>query len=243
MFLDSSVRSTRTISCLPRAVSRSALALLRTSAWRLLARSSSASTPKGCTATSVTWPRWLTRPAPGRVRVTSAPSTASQQSRNASAQLPGEETRVVGAEHPVEDRDGHVVRQQPEILGRRPRGVLEVGDPRGGVAVAQQPWRERQVVVLDQYPGPRCALVRERRRERLVVGDVGGPVGTERQCRTAAGSACRTAGGERTTGPSWRRGCTRRRTRRRGCRASGPGPRLGRSAPAPAGGRLPCRPR
>ena len=60
---------------------------------------------------------------------------------------------MVGTEHAVEDREGHVVRQQLEILGRRPRGVLEVGDPRGGVAVAQHPRRERQVVVLDQYPG------------------------------------------------------------------------------------------
>ena len=57
MFLDSSVRSTLTISFRPPAAALSVLTWARTSPARARSRSAGASTPSGCTATSVTWPR------------------------------------------------------------------------------------------------------------------------------------------------------------------------------------------
>src|SRR5450759_1390556 len=83
MFLDSSVRSTRTISFRSPQAALSAATWACTSAaaprWRRLP----ASTPRACTPTLVTRPRWVTVLA---TVSTSAPRNSRQQSRNASAQ-------------------------------------------------------------------------------------------------------------------------------------------------------------
>ena len=82
MFLDSSVRSTLTISWVPAAAGQRRRPVLHVRLGRA-GISSAASTPSGCTAMLVTWPRWLTCPA---ARSTLAPRMSSQQSMNASAQ-------------------------------------------------------------------------------------------------------------------------------------------------------------
>ena len=71
-----------------------------------------------------------------------------------------EEPGMVRAEHPVQDRGRHLVGQHPVVLGRRPRRVLEVRDPSAWLPVTQHPWRERQVVVLDEHPRPQHVLLR-----------------------------------------------------------------------------------
>jgi len=50
-------------------------------------------------------------------------------------------TRVVGAEHPVQNSGGDVIGQHAVVVGRRPRGVLEVRDPRFWLPVPQHPGR------------------------------------------------------------------------------------------------------
>ena len=82
MFLDSSVRSIRTISLRLPAADASAVTCACTSAAAARSRSSGASTPSGCTPTVVVWPLCRTVPS---ARFTSVPSTVWQQSRNASA--------------------------------------------------------------------------------------------------------------------------------------------------------------
>ena len=179
MFFDSSVLSTRTISCRPSASPARVPAAARTSSAAARSRSAAASTPSGCTATSVIRPRWETRPPPPRAAYhpRAEHRLAAVEERRGPAL--GEEPGVVGAEHAVEDGRGHVVRQHPVVLGRRPRRVLEVRDPRLRVPVAQHPRRQGQVVVLNEHPRARHRLLRQRGRERLVVGAVGVPVAAE----------------------------------------------------------------
>ena len=97
-------------------------------------RSCAASTPSGWMPTVVVCPACRTVRA---ARSTSAPSTASQQSRNAPAQRSRVEPGVVGAENALQNLARHVVGQQREIVRRRPRGVREVRDRQVRAALAR----------------------------------------------------------------------------------------------------------
>ena len=160
----------------------------------------------------------------------------------------GVKTGVVRAEDAVEQRPAHLFREQPVVVRRCPGRVAEVRDAdvagRPAQPLPQHPRGQAQVVVLDQDPraagrrpapvlprrtlprrpgprgpGPRGLLGPGRRRmPRCRSGRTPSRAGTPG--RTAAGSACRTAGGARTTGPSWPRCCRRGRRCRAGCRAS-----------------------
>ena len=155
---------------------------------------------------------------------------------------PGVKAGLVRAENAVKQRPAHLVGQQPVVVGRRPRGVMEVPDAgvAGGLAepVPQQPRGQAEVIVLDQDPhagAPRFGRPGHRRKPRCRPGSTPSRPGTGG--RTSAGSACRTAGGAGTTGSSWPRCCTRGRRPRARCRASAPARRPGPRRPRPARGR------
>ena len=171
---------------------QSASTCARTSSAPARARSAGASTPSGCTATSLTCPRCTTcptEPSPPPARLTCAPRIAAQQSRNAAAHRPRVKADVVRAEHAVEHGLAGLGGQYPVVIGRRPGRVREVRDAEVGLGAAQlvpkQSRGQAEVIVLDQRADARRGraarrrLVRHRSGERLVIGLVGPPVPAE----------------------------------------------------------------
>ena len=77
-------------------------------------------------------------------------------------------------EQPVVDRTAHVLRQHVPVVGLRPRDVDEVRKQRVGRALAYEPRREIEVVVVeeDRCLGVGLELVGHRRREALVHAHV-----------------------------------------------------------------------
>ena len=61
----------------------------------------------------------------------------------------GKETSVIRAQHAVKHGPANMVRQEPVVGRRRPRGVREVGDPGPRRPVPQHPGSQRQVIILD----------------------------------------------------------------------------------------------
>ena len=245
MFLDSSVRSIRTISLRPPAAAVSAVTLRlhvrgrgplaqfgRVHAQRVHADGGGvAAVPHG--------PRGLgppRRPAPPR---------SSRGTRRPSAGRGTRRGRRRGCRRaPRGQRRRAASRNSPAA----PTGCARSADRHVGAPVREHPGDQRQVVVLHHRahaaaPGAavRARAVGQGVGERRVVGAERVPFAAERRARNAAGSACRRACGGRTTGWSWRPRCRRGRTwrrrdvehphrrsrrgpgRRRGCRGSRPG--------------------
>lgn len=92
---------------------------------------------------------------------------------------PRQEPEPVRAQHPAQQLPGDVVRQHPEVVDRRPRGVREVPDAQVVAQLPQHPRHERQVVVLHDDRGARPGLRGQRLGERPVVGLVRRPLRTE----------------------------------------------------------------
>ncbi len=176
MFLDSSVRSMRTISRRSPTCSLIACMCDSTSGSAALASSASPSTPRACTPMRVTRPSNSTVRAARSTRAFEHGLAAVHERRRPPV---GQEPGVVGAQHALEDLGRDHVGQQREVFGRRPRGVGEVGHPQVGPVDPEHRRGQRQVVVLDQHLGAVGRLFGQGQRERAVVLAVGLPLALE----------------------------------------------------------------
>ncbi|MDH6226370.1 hypothetical protein M2169_003340 [Streptomyces sp. MJP52] len=170
MFLESSVRSTRTI----------VLRRLPSGSSPISARSSATRRP-----TSSRPARSRRKSASRAQSVHADPGVAEAAHDRVAAggegvgPAPGEEAEAVGAQHAAQDGLRDVVGEQPEVLRRGPRGVREVADAQVRAELAEHAGGQRQVVVLDQHRRALGGLLGQRLGEGTVELLVGGPLEPE----------------------------------------------------------------